>query len=81
METKENVLLTLIFIYGAADAEKVHQKDDPFSEQKTRLNQIEVKYGSREPRSKVIPWMSIKTDVPSQVYFFTAEKIELINLG
>jgi len=67
LESKENVLLTIIFIYGSADAGRVHQKDDPFSDQKARLNQIEVKYGSREPRSKVIPWMSIKTDVPSQL--------------
>ena len=67
MASKENVLLTIIFVYGAADAAKVHQKDDPFTNQKIRLNELEVKYGGREPKAKIIPWMSIKTDVPSQV--------------
>ena len=67
LATKENVLLTIIFVYGAEDAGKVHQKDDPFTEQKNRLNDLEAKYGGREPKSKIIPWMSIKTDIPSQV--------------
>jgi hypothetical protein len=79
---KDSILLTIIFIYGAAEAEKVHQKvgslfnrhpdiskfqDDPFTVQKERLGALEVKYGSQENRPKVIPWMSIKTDIPSQV--------------
>jgi hypothetical protein len=67
LATKENVLLTIIFVYGAEDAGKVHQKDDPFTEQKNRLNDLEAKYGGREPKSKIIPWMSIKTDIPSQL--------------
>ncbi|CBY33190.1 unnamed protein product [Oikopleura dioica] len=64
---KDSILLTIIFIYGAAEAEKVHQKDDPFTVQKERLGALEVKYGSQENRPKVIPWMSIKTDIPSQL--------------
>ena len=67
------MLLTIIFIYGAADADKVHQKDDPFAEQKNRLNEMEKTFG-REPRAKVIPWMSIKTDIPSQVSVYIIKK-------
>ena len=40
---------------------------DFFSAQKQHLNELEAKYGGREPKAKIIPWMSIKTDVPSQV--------------
>ena len=45
-----------------------HFQDDPFTVQKERLGALEVKYGSQENRPKVIPWMSIKTDIPSQVH-------------
>ena len=54
-------------IHSNIDTVTIFYFDDPFTEQKNRLNDLEAKYGGREPKSKIIPWMSIKTDIPSQV--------------
>ncbi|XP_051881966.1 chondroitin sulfate synthase 2 [Pristis pectinata] len=61
LESQENAILTLLFIYDPLEAQRVSQ-DDIFSGLKAQIAQCEERY----PGSK-IPWISVKTDSPSQI--------------
>ncbi|CAK6966328.1 chondroitin sulfate synthase 2 isoform X1 [Scomber scombrus] len=62
-ETNENSILTLLFIYDPVEAQQVNQ-NDIFASVKTQINTYERKY----PTVK-IPWISVKTETPSQIKF------------
>ncbi|XP_061698282.1 chondroitin sulfate synthase 2 [Syngnathoides biaculeatus] len=62
-ETSENIILTFLFIYDPVEAQQVNQ-NDIFAGVKTQINLYERKY----PAVK-IPWISVKTDTPSQIKF------------
>ncbi|XP_056288176.1 chondroitin sulfate glucuronyltransferase isoform X1 [Pseudoliparis swirei] len=62
-ETSENAILTFLFIYDPVEAQHVNQ-NDIFSSVKTQINTYERKY----PTVK-IPWISVKTETPSQIKF------------
>ncbi|KAM9343021.1 chondroitin sulfate synthase 2 [Pholidichthys leucotaenia] len=62
-ETSENVILTFLFIYDPVEAQQVKQ-NDIFSSVKAQINNYERKY----PTVK-IPWISVKTETPSQIKF------------
>ncbi|XP_036966664.1 chondroitin sulfate synthase 2 [Acanthopagrus latus] len=62
-ETSENAILTFLFIYDPVEAQQVNQ-NDIFAGVKTQINAYERKY----PTVK-IPWISVKTETPSQIKF------------
>ncbi|XP_070979060.1 chondroitin sulfate synthase 2-like [Oncorhynchus clarkii lewisi] len=62
-ETSENAILTFLFIYDPFEAQQVNQ-NDIFASVKTQINAYERKY----PTVK-IPWISVKTETPSQIKF------------
>lgn len=62
-ETSENAILTFLFIYDPVEAQQVNQ-NDIFASVKTQINTYERKY----PTVK-IPWISVKTETPSQIKF------------
>uniref|UniRef100_UPI003AAC4B30 chondroitin sulfate synthase 2 isoform X2 n=1 Tax=Centroberyx gerrardi TaxID=166262 RepID=UPI003AAC4B30 len=62
-ETSENAILTLLFIYDPVEAQQVNQ-NDIFASVKAQINAYERKY----PAVK-IPWISVKTETPSQLKF------------
>ncbi|KAM6955935.1 chondroitin sulfate glucuronyltransferase [Lycodopsis pacificus] len=62
-ETSENAILTFLFIYDSVEAQQVNQ-NDIFAGVKAQINTYERKY----PTVK-IPWISVKTEVPSQIKF------------
>lgn len=62
-ETSENAVLTFLFIYDPVEAQQVNQ-NDIFASVKAQINTYERKY----PTVK-IPWISVKTETPSQVKF------------
>lgn len=62
-ETSENAILTFLFIYDPVEAQNVNH-NDIFAGVKTQINAYEHKY----PTVK-IPWISIKTEIPSQIKF------------
>lgn len=61
IQGNENSLLTLLFIYDPFQAQQVSQ-NDIFSQVKTQIAEYERKY-----RDIKIPWISVKTDAPSQI--------------
>ncbi|XP_043550338.1 chondroitin sulfate glucuronyltransferase-like [Chiloscyllium plagiosum] len=61
LESNENAILTLLFIYDPFEAQRVNQ-NDIFSSVKAKIMDCERKY----PESK-IPWISVKTDSPCQL--------------
>lgn len=62
-ETSENAILTFLFIYDPVEAQQVNQ-NDIFAGVKAQINIYERKY----PTIK-IPWISVKTETPSQIKF------------
>lgn len=62
-ETSENVILTFLFIYDPVEAQQV-SKNDIFMSVKALISTYERKY----PTVK-IPWISVKTETPSQIKF------------
>ena len=62
-ETSENAILTFLFIYDPVEAQQVNH-NDIFADVKTQINVYERKY----PTVK-IPWISVKTEIPSQIKF------------
>nr|XP_046260287.1 chondroitin sulfate synthase 2 [Scatophagus argus] len=62
-ETSENAILTFLFIYDPVEAQQVSQ-NDIFASVKAQITAYERKY----PTVK-IPWISVKTEVPSQIKF------------
>ncbi|XP_028249906.1 chondroitin sulfate synthase 2 [Parambassis ranga] len=62
-ETSENAILTFLFIYDPVEAQQVNQ-NDIFASVKSQINVYERKY----PTVK-IPWISVKTEAPSQIKF------------
>ncbi|XP_070770995.1 chondroitin sulfate synthase 2 isoform X2 [Enoplosus armatus] len=62
-ESSENAILTFLFIYDPVEAQHVNQ-NDIFTSVKTQINAYERKY----PTVK-IPWISVKTETPSQIKF------------
>lgn len=61
LDTHDNVLLTFLFIYDPFDAQRVSQSD-VFAGIKAMIGEVEKRYGDVK-----IPWISVKTEVPSQV--------------
>ncbi|MEQ2209729.1 hypothetical protein XENOCAPTIV_003219, partial [Xenoophorus captivus] len=61
LDTHDNVLLTFLFIYDPFDAQRVSQAD-VFAGVKSMIGEVEKRYGDVK-----IPWISVKTEVPSQV--------------
>ncbi|KAK5849878.1 hypothetical protein PBY51_014177 [Eleginops maclovinus] len=61
LDTHDNVLLTFLFIYDPFDAQRVSQTD-VFAGIKAMIGEVEKRYGDAK-----IPWISVKTEVPSQV--------------
>lgn len=61
LDTHDNALLTLLFIYHPYDAQRVSQVD-VFAGVKTMVGELEKRYAEVK-----IPWISVKTEVPSQV--------------
>lgn len=62
-ESSENAILTFLFIYDPLEAQQVNQ-NDIFASVKAQINMYERKY----PTVK-IPWISVKTETPSQIKF------------
>ncbi|XP_070584538.1 chondroitin sulfate synthase 2 [Erythrolamprus reginae] len=60
-ENSENAVFTFLFIYDPFEAQKVAQ-NDVFGAVKAHITE----YERRHPQVK-IPWISVKTDVPSQI--------------
>ncbi|XP_064804988.1 chondroitin sulfate glucuronyltransferase-like [Oncorhynchus masou masou] len=61
LDTHDNVLLTFLFVYDPFDAQRVSQSD-VFAGIKAMIGEVEKRYGNVR-----IPWISVKTEVPSQV--------------
>ncbi|NXH09988.1 CHPF2 glucuronyltransferase, partial [Bucco capensis] len=61
LDTHDNALLTLLFIYHPYDAQRVNQVD-VFAGVKAMVGELEKRYTEVK-----IPWISVKTEVPSQV--------------
>ncbi|XP_066301515.1 chondroitin sulfate glucuronyltransferase-like [Branchiostoma lanceolatum] len=61
LDIHENSMLTVVFIYDPLDAQNI-QEEDVFGMLKSMITYYERKY----PNAK-IPWISIKTDVPTQL--------------
>uniref|UniRef100_A0A4W3JAY8 Hexosyltransferase n=2 Tax=Callorhinchus milii TaxID=7868 RepID=A0A4W3JAY8_CALMI len=61
LDARDNALLTFLFIYDPFDAQRVSQSD-VFAGVKAAVLELEKRY----PDVK-IPWISVQTDVPSQV--------------
>ncbi|XP_078572025.1 chondroitin sulfate glucuronyltransferase-like isoform X2 [Branchiostoma floridae x Branchiostoma japonicum] len=61
LDIHENSALTVVFIYDPLDAQNI-QEEDVFGMLKSMITYYERKY----PNAK-IPWISIKTDVPTQL--------------
>ncbi|NWQ81743.1 CHPF2 glucuronyltransferase, partial [Columbina picui] len=61
LDTHDNALLTLLFIYHPYDAQRVSQVD-VFAGVKAMVGDLEKRYAEVK-----IPWISVKTEVPSQV--------------
>uniref|UniRef100_UPI00398E4CEE chondroitin sulfate synthase 2-like n=1 Tax=Pristiophorus japonicus TaxID=55135 RepID=UPI00398E4CEE len=61
LESNENAVLTLLFVYDPFEAQRVNQ-NDIFGGVKAKIVECERKY----PETK-IPWISVKTDSPSQI--------------
>ncbi|XP_039609164.1 chondroitin sulfate glucuronyltransferase [Polypterus senegalus] len=61
LDTHDNVVLTFLFIYDPFDAQRVSQ-NDVFSGVKSMISEVEKRYADIK-----IPWISVKTEVPSQV--------------
>jgi len=61
LDTHDNALLTLLFIYHPYDAQRVSQVD-VFAGVKAMIGELEKRYTEVK-----IPWISVKTEVPSQV--------------
>ncbi|XP_068160284.1 chondroitin sulfate glucuronyltransferase [Antennarius striatus] len=61
LDTHDNVLLTFLFIYDPFDAQRVSQTD-VFAGIKAMIGEVEKRYADVK-----IPWISVKTEVPSQV--------------
>lgn len=61
LDTHDNVLLTFLFIYDPFDAQRVSETD-VFAGVKAMIGEVEKRYGDTK-----IPWISVKTEVPSQV--------------
>uniref|UniRef100_A0A674MG94 Hexosyltransferase n=1 Tax=Takifugu rubripes TaxID=31033 RepID=A0A674MG94_TAKRU len=61
LDARDNVLLTFLFIYDPFDAQRVSQAD-VFAGIKAMIGEVEKRYGDVK-----IPWISVKTEVPSQV--------------
>nr|XP_032634864.1 chondroitin sulfate synthase 2-like isoform X2 [Chelonoidis abingdonii] len=60
-ESSENAVLTFLFIYDPFEAQQVAQ-NDVFAPVKARIAEYERKYAEVK-----IPWISVKTDAPSQI--------------
>ncbi|XP_075770599.1 chondroitin sulfate synthase 2 isoform X1 [Pelodiscus sinensis] len=60
-ESRENAVLTFLFIYDPFEAQQVVQ-NDIFAPVKARIAEYERKYAEVK-----IPWISVKTDAPSQI--------------
>lgn len=63
LEPSENAILTLLFIYDPVEAQQVNH-NDIFAGVKSQINAYEHKYAAVK-----IPWISVKTDTPSQLKF------------
>ncbi|KAI1889259.1 hypothetical protein AGOR_G00177300 [Albula goreensis] len=61
LDTHDNVLLTLLFIYDPFDAQRVSQAD-VFGGVKAMITEVEKRYSDVK-----VPWISVKTEVPCQV--------------
>ncbi|XP_020350301.1 chondroitin sulfate glucuronyltransferase [Oncorhynchus nerka] len=61
LDTHDNVLLTFLFVYDPFDAQRISQAD-VFAGIKAMIGEVEKRYGDVK-----IPWISVKTEVPSQV--------------
>ncbi len=61
LDTHDNALLTFLFVYDPFDAQRVSQID-VFAGVKAMIGEVEKRYGDVK-----IPWISVKTEVPSQV--------------
>ncbi|XP_062354376.1 chondroitin sulfate synthase 2 isoform X2 [Cinclus cinclus] len=60
-ESSENAVLTFLFIYDPFEAQQVTQ-NDIFASVKSQITEYERKYAEVK-----IPWISVKTDAPSQI--------------
>ncbi|KFO72186.1 Chondroitin sulfate synthase 2, partial [Cuculus canorus] len=60
-ESSENAVLTFLFIYDPFEAQQVAQ-NDIFAPVKAQITEYERKYAEVK-----IPWISVKTDAPSQI--------------
>ncbi|XP_062972875.1 chondroitin sulfate synthase 2 [Elgaria multicarinata webbii] len=60
-ENAENAVLTFLFIYDPFEAQQVAQ-NDVFGAVKARITEYERRYTQVK-----IPWISVKTDAPSQI--------------
>ncbi|XP_074767275.1 chondroitin sulfate synthase 2 isoform X3 [Athene noctua] len=60
-ESSENAVLTFLFIYDPFEAQQVTQ-NDIFAAVKAQITEYERKYAEVK-----IPWISVKTDAPSQI--------------
>uniref|UniRef100_A0A8C6NE51 Hexosyltransferase n=1 Tax=Melopsittacus undulatus TaxID=13146 RepID=A0A8C6NE51_MELUD len=60
-ESSENAVLTFLFIYDPFEAQQVTQ-NDIFAPVKAQITEYERKYTEVK-----IPWISVKTDAPSQI--------------
>ncbi|XP_062977553.1 chondroitin sulfate glucuronyltransferase [Elgaria multicarinata webbii] len=61
LDTRENAWLSLLFIYDPYDAQRVTQVD-VFAGVKAMVAELEKRYTDVK-----IPWISVKTEVPSQI--------------
>nr|XP_023663158.1 chondroitin sulfate glucuronyltransferase-like [Paramormyrops kingsleyae] len=61
LDTHDNVLLTFLLIYDSFDAQRV-KEEDVFAGVKSMIGEVEKRYSDVK-----IPWISVKTEVPSQV--------------
>ncbi|KAL8164762.1 UNVERIFIED_CONTAM: Chondroitin sulfate glucuronyltransferase [Gekko kuhli] len=61
LDTHDNAWLLLLFIYDPYDAQRVSQ-EDVFAGVKAMVAELEKRYADVK-----IPWISVKTEVPSQV--------------
>nr|CAB3230711.1 chondroitin sulfate glucuronyltransferase-like [Phallusia mammillata] len=66
LNNDENAALIIVFVYDPETAQQI-QDNDIFAAQKELLKTYEARYKKDESNSKLIPWVSIKTEIPCQL--------------
>jgi len=76
LNSEERASLVIVFVYDNESALKLRD-DDIYVEEKKLLNEYEIKYKKEKDTNKLIPWISIKTELISQLKVMDIEAKKL----